>query len=410
MAQCMKILFLTDNFPPEVNALASRTYEHCLAWVAAGAEVTVITCAPNFPQGKVYPGYRNRLCQTGMVKGIRIVRVWSYIAPNEGVARRLIDYTSFMLSAFVAGLFQKTDVIVASSPQFFPTVAAWALSVCKRRPWVFELRDLWPESVTAVGAVKPGRVIRLFEKLEIFLYRHATAIVAVSPAFRRNLVARGIDTRKIAIVTNGVDRALFPPQACDAQLAGVLGVTGKFVIGYIGTHGMAHGLDFIVRSLAKIADPRIHFLFIGDGAEKRGCVARAQELGLTNVTFLAPVPKTDVARYLSVTDVALVPLRKSDTFLSVIPSKIFESASMHKPILLGVGGQAKEIVEEYGAGICFAPEDEESFVNAVNQIAGDASLRETLIAGCDRLAAAYDRNSLALDMLRVLKDVAKQRA
>jgi hypothetical protein len=317
----------------------------------------------------------------------------------------MVDYISFMLTSFLAGLFHNSDVIVASSPQFFSTISGWALSVCKRRPWVFELRDMWPESVVAVGAVKPGRTFRFFEKIEMFLYRRATAIVAVSPAFQRKLVERGIDKRKITVVTNGVDRKLFPPRARDMELANALGLTDKFVIGYVGTLGMAHGLDFIVRSLTKVTDPRLHFLFIGDGAEKRGCVARALELRLTNVTFLPPVPKADVPRYLSVIDVALVALRKSDTFLSVIPSKIFESASMHKPILLGVAGLAKEIVDEYGAGLCFVPEDLPSFLAAVTRISADTALREMLVAGCDRLSAAYDRNSLALDMLKVLDDL-----
>ena len=140
----MRILFLSDNFPPEVNAPASRTFDHCREWVKAGAEVTVVTCAPNFPQGKVYPGYKNKLWQTEMMDGIRVIRVWTYMVPNKGFIKRTLDYISFSVTGFLAALFVKTDVIVATSPQFFTALAGRTLSWWKRKPWVMEVRDLWP--------------------------------------------------------------------------------------------------------------------------------------------------------------------------------------------------------------------------------------------------------------------------
>jgi len=148
----MHILFLSDNFPPEVNAPASRTFEHCREWVKAGHQVTVISCVPNFPKGRVYAGYRNRLWQTEIIEGIRLLRVWSYITANEGFVKRILDYQSFMVAATLAGLLvRRVDVVVGTSPQFFTVCAAWVLSVFKRIPFVFELRDLWPESIKAVG-------------------------------------------------------------------------------------------------------------------------------------------------------------------------------------------------------------------------------------------------------------------
>jgi len=170
----MHILFLSDNFPPEVNAPASRTFEHCREWVKLGHQVTVVTCAPNFPSGKVFGGYENKLWQQEVMDGIRVIRVWSYITANEGFLKRVLDYVSYMAMAVLASFFvRKVDVVIGTSPQFFTACAAYLVGLCKRCPWVFELRDLWPESIRAVGAMKESRVLDWLEKLELFLYRKA---------------------------------------------------------------------------------------------------------------------------------------------------------------------------------------------------------------------------------------------
>ena len=246
----MKILFLSDNFPPEVNAPASRTFEHCREWVKAGHDVTVITTAPNFPKGVVFPGYRNRLWQREEMEGIRVVRVWTYITANAGFGKRTLDYLSFMVSGFLAGLVQRRpDVIVGTSPQFFTTCAAWMLAVFRWRPFVFELRDLWPESIKTVGAMNESAALRALERLELFLYRKASAVVAVTASFKRNLISRGIAGDKIAVVTNGVDLSRFRPLPPDLALRDALGIPHQaFVAGYIGTHGMAHALETVLEA------------------------------------------------------------------------------------------------------------------------------------------------------------------
>lgn len=403
----MKVLFITDNFPPELNAPATRTYEHCKLWAARGVDVTVITGAPNFPQGKVYDGYRNSLFNIEHMDGIRVVRVWTYMAPNSGFVRRIADYTSFAATSFFAGLFIKSDVIIATSPQFFTTFSAAALSALKRKPWIFELRDIWPESIAAVGAAKNRKLLRALEKIELTLYRSASRVVAVTKAFKENLVSRGVSADHIEVVTNGADLSRFSPQEKDMKLQDSLNLSGKTVFGYIGTHGMAHGLDFIVGAIAKLKNEPYHFLFIGDGAEKARVMALAQEKGLTNATFLDPIAKHEVPRYLAQIDVALVPLRPSETFKTVIPSKIFEAAAMGKPILLGVDGHAREILEEYGAGVFFIPGDEEDFLAKVRLIAADPELYKNLQEGALRLARQYDRQTLAENMLQVIRAVAR---
>jgi glycosyltransferase involved in cell wall biosynthesis len=402
----MRILFITDNFPPEVNAPATRTYEHCIEWVKKGASVTVITCFPNFPHGKIYPSYRQRLRQKEIMDGIEVVRVWTYMSPNRGVVRRIIDYASFCVSSFWAGLFQKTDLIVATSPQFFSAVSGYLLSVAKRKPWVFELRDLWPDSIQSVGAVRPSFGLNFLEKVELFLYRKATVVVPNTHSFKRNLVKRGIDPEKIKVVTNGSNLEHYFPQPKNRELMTKLGINGEFVVGYIGTIGMAHRLDFIVEAIPKINDPSYFFLFIGDGATKREVRDLARKLNLGNILFLDPVPKDRVPDYLSLVDAALIPLRRSDTFKTVIPSKIFESAAMEKPILLGVDGEARELVSSYGAGMFFAPEDEKDFIEKLKSLKNNKDQYEKLKQGCAKLARAYDRKRLAGEMFTILEDAA----
>ena len=400
----MKILFITDNFPPEVNAPATRTYEHAQEWIKLGAEVTVITCAPNFPHGNIYEGYKNKLYQKEMMDGIEVIRVWSYITANSGFAKRVIDYVSFAFSAFLVGLFSKYDIIIATSPQFFTTWTAWSLSKIRRKPWIFELRDLWPESIKTVGAMKQGRTIEILEKIELALYHDATRVIAVTDAFKTNLTSRGIEANKIDVITNGSNVELFYPRPKDQELLERFNLNDKFIIGYIGTHGMAHSLDFIVSSIANIKDESIHFLFIGDGAMKQKIVELANSLALKNITFLDSITKDEVPRYLAICDISLAPLKKEDNFKMVIPSKIFEASAMQKPTLLGVEGQAQEIIEKYNAGLCFEPENEADFIQKVMLLKNDPAIYHELQKGCVKLAEAYDRKKLAAQMLSIIQE------
>jgi hypothetical protein len=404
----IRILFISDNFPPEVNAPATRTYEHCREWVKAGADVTVITCAPNFPQGVVYDGFRNKVFQREMMDGIKVFRVWSYISANEGFLKRTLDYISFGVSSILAGLFVKCDVIVATSPQFFSALSGRTLGAFRHKPWVMEVRDLWPESIKHVGGMNDNAVMKYLEWEEKRCYRQAAGIITVTDSFVRVIREKGIDVGKFAVVKNGANLELFRPRPKNTDLIESLRSEGKFVVGYIGTHGMAHKLDFIVDCAKKVKNPNVHFLFIGEGAEKKNVVAHAASLGCTNVTFLDSVSKSSIAEYLSVTDVALVPLRKSDLFTTVIPSKIFENASMQKPLLLGVDGEARGLVEEYGAGLYFEPENEVDFLEKLDLLVNDNAIYKGCQEGGARLAKEFDRNKLALCMLDHLKRFASK--
>ena len=284
----MKLLFLTDNFPPEVNAPATRTFEHCREWVKKGVEVTVITCAPNFPEGKVFEGYKNKLYQVENIEGIRVIRIWTYIAANKGFVKRILDYISFMISSFMVGLFIKADIIIATSPQFFTTISARWLSFWKRKKWIMEVRDIWPESIKAVSAMKENPAISFFEYLEKRMYKSASKIVVVTDSFKRQLINKHhIDSEKIEVIKNGINLKMFQPQEKDTELLKKLNLEGKFIISYIGTHGMAHALDFVLRTAKKIEEyNNIYFLFIGAGAKKEELVLLKEQLKLKNVTML----------------------------------------------------------------------------------------------------------------------------
>lgn len=402
----MHILFITDNFPPEVNAPATRTNEHVKIWVQKGHQVTVITCNPNFPQGEVYEGYQNSLHQREEMDGITVIRVWSYITSNDGFVKRSLDYLSFAVTSFWSGLFQKADVIIATSPQFFTTWSGWALSKIKNTPWVFELRDLWPESIKTVGALEDGFIYNTLEQIELFLYRSADKVIPVTDAFKENLTNRGVHPDKQTVIPNGSNLELFDIESSNGQsIRDKLGLQDKFIVGYIGTHGMAHNLDFILECVDDVEDPDIHFLFIGDGSEKEKLVKMTNKRSLKNVSFIDPVPKDKVPDYLDAVDVSLVPLKKSDTFKTVIPSKIFEAASMEVPILLGVEGQAQEIIEDYEAGICFEPENKDSFLSKLSLLREDEGLYQKVSKNGSKLAKAYDRKKLAQKMLDELEKV-----
>lgn len=409
----MHILFLTDNFPPEVNAPASRTYEHCWEWVRSGQQVTVITCAPNFPKGRVYDGYRNRLWQSELIDGIRVIRVWSYVTRNEGFARRILDYMSFMVSAFIAALFvRKVDIIIGTSPQFFTACAAYTTSLVKRRPWIFELRDIWPESIRAVGAMKKKRLLDLLERLELSLYRKATAVISVTNAFKQNLVKRGIDEAKIFVVTNGVDTSRFTPIPKDHDILTELGLHETFVAGYIGTHGMAHGLDTLIDAARVLASSeradRIRIMMLGDGAHRQRLEERAKADGLDNILFIDSVPKHEVTRYWSILDASIIHLRKSQLFTTVIPSKMFECMGMAIPVLHGVEGESADIVMRHDIGLTFEPENHLNLVERLVMLHDNQEMRERLARNGPQAAQHYDRKVLAAKMLNVMEACAKR--
>ena len=411
----MRILFFCHYFPPEGNAPAARTWAHCRRWSAAGHEVTVITCNPHHPTGVLYAGYRNafrRRVET--VEGVRVVRVWTWLAANAGTWRRLANYLTYMLSAAWAGLRERRpDVVVATSPQFFCGWAGVLVSRLRRLPFVLEVRDLWPASIIAVGAVRARWALGPVALLERRMYAAARRIVTVGDGYRAELIARGVAAGRIAVVTHGVDRSVFRPAPPDPALAERLGVAGRFVVAYCGTVGMAHGLDVVPRAAARLlarGERRVVFLVAGAGARLAALREEVSRRRLDNVVCLGRVAPADVPALLALADACLVHLRRSPVFTTVLPSKIFEAAAMARPIILGVRGHAQRLVEELGCGLCFDPEDEVELAAAAVSLAGDAAQRARLgAAGADAMAA-FDRDRLAARYLGILESAAAPEA
>jgi glycosyltransferase involved in cell wall biosynthesis len=401
----MRILFLSHYFPPEVNAPASRTYEHCRQWVKDGHQVTVVTCVPNHPAGKVFPGYRNRLRQTETRDGILVVRLWTYVTPNEGFLRRSLNYAMFMFMAILAAPFlPRCDVVVTTSPQFFNGLAGYFVSKLKRAPWVLEIRDLWPESILAVGAIANRSVIRALEWLERFAYRKADKIVVVTEAFKAHIRDCGIPVEKIEVIKNGVDLTLFTARPKDRQVAAELGLQGKFVVSYVGTHGMAHGLETILDAAAKLKDhDDIRFLMVGDGAGRKSLVERRDRMALGNVVMLGQQDRARMPGIWAVSDACLVVLRRLPLFQTVIPSKIFEIMAMGRPLILAVEGESRDIVTRAEAGVCIPPEDPQALADAVLALARDPARSAALgRKGLAYVAQHHDRIALARYYCQVL--------
>lgn len=395
----MHILFLSHYFPPEVNAPATRTFEHCRRWVQMGHQVTVISCVPHHPMGKAYPGYRNKLVHVEYKEGIKAIKVLTYITANEGFLKRTFNYVFYMVMAtLIAPFLSRPDVVISTSPQFFNGLAGYLVSRLRRRPWLLEIRDLWPESIVAVGAIKNRRIIRALEWLERFIYRKADHIVAVTQAFKRHIVANGAAEDRVSVIRNGVDLDFFDDsRAADCDFARELGIENRFVAAYVGTHGMAHGLDTLLDA-ARLLRHRddIVLLTAGDGAERGRLQQRVVAEGLDNVKMLGQLPKADMPRLWSITGASLVLLKRLDLFLTVIPSKIFESMAMRRPIVLAVQGESQEIIAAAECGICIEPENAQALAQAIEQLADDPQRCAQLGANGHRcVEAEFDRVKLA---------------
>jgi glycosyltransferase involved in cell wall biosynthesis len=404
----MRILFLTHNFPPEANAVAIRTYEHAKLWVKLGHEVEVVTCAPNHPQGKLYAGFRNALFQRQRMDGIAVTRVWSFLAANEGVVLRSLNYLSFPLSAIAQSWrLADPDIVISTSPQMLTALSGFFISRLKRVPWVLEIRDLWPESVVAVGALKRGLVVRALEGLERFAYRRAEHIVSVTRSFVDHFASLGVPREKASVIPNGADIALFSTPQYDAALASELGIAGKFVAAYVGTHGMAHSLSTVLDA-AELLRGRddIRFLLVGSGAEQARLRERRDAMGLANVIMLGQQPRDRMPAIWGLADASIVHLRKTPLFRAVIPSKIFEAMAAGVPTLLGVEGEAAEIITDAGSGLLFEPENAGALAAAVTRLAASPELAKSLRANGRRaVAERYDRRVLAGLYLELLQRV-----
>lgn len=407
----MKILFFTHYFPPEVNAPASRTYDNAKRWVADGHNVTVVTCAPNCPDGVLFGGYKNKLWQKETIDGINVIRVWTFIAPNSGAIKRILNYLSYFFSAIIAGLFiPKHDLLIATSPQFFCGWVGVILKKLKSYEFILEIRDIWPESITTVGAMKKGKIISALEWMERYMYKTADKIVAVGHGYRDRVLEKENIPSKVEVVYNGVDLKQYVKSKPNVDFINKYGLANKTVISYVGTIGMAHGLEIVLETAKKTKDKDWLFLIVGDGARRLELEKKAKSMNLENVIFTGRLAKQDMPKIWSAIDISFIHLKKSDLFTTVIPSKMFEAMAMELPTIMGVNGEARDILEKSESGLYIEPENVDEFILAIETIISSKELREKMaLKGRSFVSENFDRDKLAKNFLEIIKKVVKEK-
>jgi glycosyltransferase involved in cell wall biosynthesis len=378
---------------------------HAKRWIARGHYVNVVTSFPNFPDGKVFGGYRQSLFKRETLDTVDVLRVPTLIFPNRAIFLRIVDFLSFMVTSCIASFFVgRPDVVLATSPQFFTAVTGWFVSRIYRRPFVFEIRDLWPDSIVAMGVMKEGRAIRLIRMIEQFLYTQAELIVTVTSSSRDILIKRGIDADKIIVVTNGIDTGQLTPGPAPAELRRRLGLENKIVVSYVGTVGMAHGLQLILDAAQDCRNrlPEVHFMIVGSGAELHDLQQQAIERGLGNVTFVGRVAHGDIVNYWRLSDITLVLLKDIPLFRTVIPSKIFEAMATGTPIITNVRGELQTLLEPLGTAEIIEPSSLNALTEAIEKLVRDPARRQALSAAAVKASCQYDRIALADKLLDAL--------
>jgi glycosyltransferase involved in cell wall biosynthesis len=407
----MKILFVSHYFPPEVNAPANRTHEHCRRWVQDGHQVTVITGVPNHPRGRIFDGYQNRWLQEETIDGIRVIRTWMYLTPNSGFARRVANYLLFAMTATLASFrAERPDVVVATSPQFFVGVAGAIIARLKRRPFVLEIRDLWPKSVVELGQLGPGLILSTLEGLEKWLYRSAAGVVVNTRTFREHIMQRGVAENDIELIYNGIDPTLFAPRPKNRALLSRHGLDGFFTVAYVGTLGLAHGLTLLVDVAERLKERRdLRFVLIGDGADRAKLEADIASRGLENIVMLGLQPRDAMPEWIASIDLLLVMLRDLPVFETVIPSKIFEFLAEERPVVLAARGEIRRMMEEADGAIVIDPEVEDQMVDAIERVMDDPTEAKRR-AACGRrwVEEGFLRDGLARRMAVFLERVVSE--
>ena len=404
----MNILLISENFYPEKNAPGKRLFEHAKEWIKLGHQVTVITGAPNAPKGKVFDGYKNKIYQSENISGIKIIRVWTFIAKNEKFLLRIIDFISFMFSSLFFGIFtKKHDKIIVSSPQFLPVISGFILAKIKRVSFILEIRDLWPESMVALGVMrKDNYIIRILDAIAKYIYRKSELIVVVTKTFKKYLVSLGIKEDKIIIIENGFNfnRTLAPDKSIK-DIRKKYNIRNKnFTVSYIGTLGMSHGVEIMINTAKLISN--VNFVIIGEGEQKIYLKKLATDEKTNNVIFIDNIEWQEIVNINQIISANLIHLRNLDLFKTVIPSKIFESMALKKPILAGLIGESLEIITKSNSGLKVIPENPKSLSQKIIELKNNENLCNRLGENGFQIAQKkYDRKILAKKMIERIEKI-----
>ncbi|HOX28624.1 MAG TPA: glycosyltransferase family 4 protein [bacterium] len=405
----LRILYLSQYFPPEVGATQNRAFEMARNLAEMGHGVRVLCEAPNHPKGVIFPGYGGKLINKRRVEGVDVYHLWVYTSTEKNFKTRMLFYISYMVSAFLVGIFLTGyDVVFATSPPLFTAVAGRLIAIVRRKKFVMEVRDLWPEAAVQLGEIKSEKAIRLARRIEHWCYRGARKIILVTHGAHRTVAAYngGEYAGRLAIVPNGTNiEGDLQPVPRNGHITPEL--DGKFVIIYAGLMGIAQGLETIVAGAEILRDdPRPVFFLVGEGPVKEELQKSVAEKGLKNVVFHPEVPNSKIKEMYSAADASIVPLRKIKLFEETVPSKLYDSLAGGLPVLLGVDGEARRILEESGGGVFFEPENPVALAESVRRMMDDEeSFRKMGTAGRDYVLKNYSRRVLALKLAKELESV-----
>jgi len=411
----MRILILTQYYPPEMGAPQNRLAGLSRHLMVSGHEVTVLTAFPNYPKGEIYDEFRGRMVVTECANGIRIVRTWVYATKSKKFFKRLTNYFSFTFSSLICGLLKvrMQDIVIVESPPLFLGISGFLLSRFKHAKFVMNVSDLWPESAVAMGVLQNKILIRLSTILEEFLYRRSALITGQTQGIVGNIASR-LPSKRLHLYTNGVDIERFEGACLEEgaqQARREFDLEGKVVIGYAGLHGLAQDLDTILKAAQELREYEdLLFAFWGDGPEKVRLLSLKDELGLKNVRFYPAESSSKIPKILSIFDIAMIPLKRLDLFKGALPSKMFEAMGAGIPMIVSVSGEAQKLVERANSGIYVEPENSQAMVNAILQLRNDPIRRKTLgLNGQNYVKQHYDRRVLAKKLEAQLLDVSASR-
>ena len=404
----MRIVYVSQYYPPEMGAPAARVSAYARRWAAKGHDVTVLTTFPNHPTGVIPPEYRGlwRLLEDD--GKVRVVRSFLYAAANKGLVKRGLCYVSFAVSSILLGYGPagRPDVVIATSPQFLVTLSGWVLSRLKGVPLVTEIRDLWPDSIVAVGAAPASSpLVRVLGVLERFIYRQSDLVVSVTRSFIPLLKERG--ARRVLFISNGADPTAFAAPVDRSAIRSRYGLGNRFVASFVGTLGMAHGLDTVLDAAEILRDrDDVMFWLVGEGARRAELQAEASRRKLDNVRFEGQVPREAIPGVLAASDAALVLLRPDPLFETVLPSKMFEAMAAACPVILGVRGESRALLEESGGGIAIEPGSGTALADAVLALAADPESRQRQgLLGRAFVTERLSHDALAGDYVAALQDL-----
>jgi len=405
----LNFLIITQYFPPETGAPQNRLLQLAKRLKRSGVNVVVLTAMPNYPQMRIYEGYRGKFYGYEEIEGIPVHRCWIYAGTSKSILPRLVNYFSFVKSSFVVGLFKcsRQDFVFCESPPLFLGITAWLLSLIKRAKLVFNVSDLWPESAEKLGLVTNPFLIKISTILEEFLYRNSVMVTGQTQGIVKNISGR-FPAKRVHWLKNGVDIDELNNIPADPNWRIKNGFQpDDFLLLYAGILGHAQGLEVILHA-AKILEnlPNVQFIMVGSGPVREQLIAMKREMSLSNLHFFDNMPKREVIPVIRASDVALIPLRKLELFKGAIPSKIFENLALHKPVLLGVEGEAKELIVEKGqAGWAFEPENAADLAAKITYLAENRTLlREAGDHGYDFLRQEFDLDRVALEFLDILRN------